>query len=321
MKIGCSLDLVDLRYQEPNRNKRESQYYWEELYKMISAAGFKGIELPYEPYWDFGGRTGIPFTLYTVKAAYGSVKKYVEFLNNSGIEEIASIHFNPTMFIGKDLDRYFGAFMHFAVQAVEFAAQAGTKTVIVTPTPDIGELQLNVSVGQGEWPVWVEDFLKRTNETLAKLGEIASKSGVKLAIKNEFWSLAHGGRIDDFLKVLEPGLVGYSADTAHLSIGRTNPADIIKKYKDRLDCVQFCDTAFEDVEDYYKKFNPEYPATGTQKVFCDMGQGKVDLPGIYNTLKECGYNGWVICSCRQTADVMRALLRMRYHLDNVILKA
>ena len=59
-EFAISLDLINRHCQEPNRNRYESRYFWEELYPLIATAGFRSIEIPYEPVWQFGGRSGVP---------------------------------------------------------------------------------------------------------------------------------------------------------------------------------------------------------------------------------------------------------------------
>ena len=66
MKKCFSTEVVDLNNQAPNRNKRESKYFWDELYPLIGTAGFDAIEVPYEPKWDFGGRSGIPRSMRSI---------------------------------------------------------------------------------------------------------------------------------------------------------------------------------------------------------------------------------------------------------------
>lgn len=43
MNICFSTEAVDLDRQAPNRNRRESKYFWDELYRLISAGGFESI--------------------------------------------------------------------------------------------------------------------------------------------------------------------------------------------------------------------------------------------------------------------------------------
>eukprot|EP00456_Euglypha_rotunda_P057225 TRINITY_DN4723_c1_g1_i6.p1 TRINITY_DN4723_c1_g1~~TRINITY_DN4723_c1_g1_i6.p1 ORF type:complete len:128 (-),score=13.90 TRINITY_DN4723_c1_g1_i6:39-422(-) len=86
--IAISLDLINRHYQEPNRNRYESRYFWEELYTLIAASGFSAIEIPYEPVWQFGGRSGVPFNRYCVTTKYGDATHYRALLTASGIGQV-----------------------------------------------------------------------------------------------------------------------------------------------------------------------------------------------------------------------------------------
>lgn len=50
MKFGCSLEMINMRTSRPNFIIKQSKFYWVEMFKLVAAAGFKGIELPYNPY-------------------------------------------------------------------------------------------------------------------------------------------------------------------------------------------------------------------------------------------------------------------------------
>ena len=80
MKIGISLDMVNVHHQEPNRNRYESKYYWDELYPMIATAGFRAVEIPFDPFWIFRGGSGVPFTKYCVEVKFEKVSNYLAHL-------------------------------------------------------------------------------------------------------------------------------------------------------------------------------------------------------------------------------------------------
>jgi inosose dehydratase len=108
-------------------------------------------------------------------------------------------------------------------------------------------------------------------------------------------------------------------DTAHLQIAGLDPAAFIREHADSIGSVHLSDTAFVDDEEAWKSANPEFPRRRATQVFRDIGQGDVDLPAACRALQSIGYTGWLICSCRQTRDPMRALLRTRHHIDQHIL--
>lgn len=113
--IAISLDLINRHYQEPNRNRFESRYFWEEIYPLLATSGFRAIEIPYEPVWQFGGRSGVPLNRYCVNTKYGAAAQYREKLAACGIERVSGVTFDPNLFMrNENLDFFFGASGHFA---------------------------------------------------------------------------------------------------------------------------------------------------------------------------------------------------------------
>ncbi len=318
IKIGLSLDLINRHHQEPNRNRYESKYFWEELYPLISTANFNGIEIPYEPIWKFGGRTGVPMTRYTVEAKYSSVQGYLAKLKSEGIDKIVGIHFDPSLFMrGEGLDFYFGAFGHFATEAIDYAAEAGADYMTVTPTPAYG--LLNHYFGkENDMAIWSRDFLKRTAEAINQLAEKAKEYNVTLVLKSEYWSLLRGDSITDFLHSVDES-VRLDIDPAHIAISGHDPVKALQDRASLIGSIHLTDTAFVDDANVWQMINPEFPQTRATQVFRDLGQGNIDLKAFYNALKSVNYSGWAIVSCRQSRDPMRSILRSRHQLDKFIL--
>jgi inosose dehydratase len=329
MKFGCSLEMVNMRISEPGFKHKLSKSYWVELYQLIAAAGFKGIEMPYNPFMTDGiafnmGRSGMPINRYSIETKYGSVRDFVELLRESGIEEITGVHVsaNDAMIevisTFRKPDELFGMIERAVMEAVEFLAECGGRNLVLSPTPEIGLADRHFGGKDG---AYVSGFLARTAELVNRLGEAASSAGIRLSVRNEFWSLVRGGGIDKFLGQLDPRHVAYSPDIAHLAIADADPAEVVRRHRDRLSAVRFSDTFFQDVERNFEKPNPEIPVVGPQRVFCDLGDGRVDIAGVYRVLKESGYDEWVICESKKTLNVYKALLKLRWSIDHGFAKA
>lgn len=315
-RFALSLDLVELESQEPNRNRRESKYYWDELFTLIPAAGFRAVEIPYQPKWDFGGRSGVPLTMRSVTTKYGTVDAFLKVLKADGIERIAGVSFSPVLFAGAPGDAFFGAYRHFASEAVAFAGEAGADVLTVTPTPPVGLLEHH----RGDSAAWSGDFLKKLADLLNDLAKEAAANGTKLSLKSEYWSLLRGERIDAFAKGLDPS-IRLDVDTAHLAIAGLDPAKRAAAIGGRIGSVHLTDTAFVDAGETWRTPSPEFPAGRATQVFRDLGAGTVDLAAACRAVEETGYEGWYVCSCRQTRDACRAMLRTRSHVDRVLSKA
>jgi inosose dehydratase len=313
MKTSFSTEVVDLHHQAPNRNKRESAYYWEELYTWIAASGFTQIEIPYEPKWDFGGRSGIPLTMRSITTKYGTVSNYLSLLKRKGISSIRSVHFDPSIFCGDNMDMYFGAFEHFAFEAIAFAKEAGAQIFTLSATPHIAAIH-SLKIENSTLEELDKTFLEKTAALISKLSIEAKALRIKLCLKNEYWGLLRGDCIVSFVESLPPNVL-LDVDTAHLYISGINICDYINANSSRIGAVHFTDTAFYDDQDAYLQALPEFPAKRATKVFLDIGCGKIDFPQIYRMLIDQNYDEDIIYNCRNSYDVSRSLLRTRYYIN------
>lgn len=312
MKICFSTEAVDLDHQLPNRSKRESKYYWDEMNHLISAGGFSSIEIPYEPKWDFGGRSGIPRTMRSVTVKFGTVANYMKLLKENGIEEIGCIHFDPSLFCRGAIPMYFGAARHYAEEAIEFAYEAGCGTVCMSATPTIYGIK-GLLQGAPE-----EVFLQKTAEMADALSEKAEKANVRFCLRNDYWGLLRGEKILDFMGQLQ-GRVFLDADTAGLSIAGADPEEFIRQNIDKIGAVHFTDTSFRDDQEAYLQALPEFPAKAADKVYRDIGEGSIDFRKIHQILLKAGFDGPVILNCRNSDDVYRSVLRARWYIHHSLL--
>ncbi|WP_315761703.1 sugar phosphate isomerase/epimerase [Sphingomonas sp. Y38-1Y] len=310
-RIAISLDLINRHYQEPNRNRFESKYFWEELYPLIRASGFRSIEIPYEPVWQFGGRSGVPMNRYCINTKYESAANYRTVLADAGIDRVTGVTFDPNLFMRNDnLDFFFGASGHFAGEALAHAADLGADYFAISPSPFYGR----AAHYHPDLEAKRETFAARTTDLLGGLAEKAAASGVTLVLRNEYWSLFRGEQILSLLDALPDG-VKLDIDAATLTIAGIDPKPFIEAHQARIGCVHLTDTDFVDADETWKTANPEFPAARATQVFRDPGTGSVDLAGIVSLLDRLGYQGPVVASARQTRDPFRALLRTRALLN------
>jgi inosose dehydratase len=311
--IAISLDLINRHYQEPNRNRFESKYFWEELYPLMRASGFRSIEIPYEPVWQFGGRSGVPMNRYSIDTKYDSAANYRAALAERGIDKVTGVTFDPNLFMRNDnLDFFFGASGHFAGEALAHAADLGADYFAISPSPYYGRAAHYYPDLEAKRAT----FTERATGLLRGLAEKAAAAGVALVLRNEYWSLFRGQAILPLIDAL-PDNVKLDVDTASLTIAGVDPVAFISAQYGRIGCVHITDTDFVDEAETWKSPNPEFPAHRATQVFRDPGTGSVDLLAIVELLNRLGYDGPITCSARQTRDPFRALLRTRAFLNQL----
>lgn len=327
MKFGCSLEMINMRTSGPNFIIKQSKFYWVEMFKLVAAAGFTGIELPYNPYTSDPiafevGRCGMPISQFAVNAKFTSPKAFMELLNSVGIEEVTGVHINPNDIMLEliardgDIQEYFPMLQALADEAMAFLQALGAKHLILTPTAEIGLLAELIGKGQDGWQ---PAFVEKTIAAINAIAKRAAQNGLTISVKNEYWSMAHGTHLHEIFAGLDKSVL-YSPDLAHIVIGGQDPLETVQKFRGRLGNIRFSDTAFTDTEGNFKRVNPEIPVSGMQHIFADLGEGTVDLAGVYNELKQSEYEGWVICESKMTLNVYRALLKMRWFIDHKLVK-
>ena len=310
MKIAFSLDTVNRSYQEPNLNRNALKFYWDELFKLVGAGGFDAIEMPFSAMpkvrsWD-------PFSPAQLKARYGGAESFKAQLAEAGIKKVAGLFFTPSAgghFGNSDVgsvDGYVRSMKRTAEAMLAQAKEFGSEYVVISISPEYCSMAA---------------LLDKKEELLDSLAaaysELADKAeGIKICIRNEYWSILRGAQMHEFMAKVDPR-VGYCVDLAHIAIAGEDPVEFIRKAGDRIGCVTLTDTCFEDKDECWKGPNPLFPPTCPTQVFRDLGQGAIDLKAVFAALKEAGFDGWATVDNKMSKQVSRGILRARYALNAV----
>lgn len=94
-------------------------------------------------------------------------------------------------------------------------------------------------------------------------------------------------------RLLQSTDIGLLADTGHLLLGGNDPIEAIRSWGSRTNYVHIKDvrldvlqTVIDDGADALEAWR--------RGIFCELGEGDVDLPGFLDALKDSGYDGWIV---------------------------
>ena len=314
MKPVISYGIVNADTSGPGAFLRAAKWYWDELTDMFAAAGFKSVMIPMVPNTENVSRNGAPICTASIRTRFGSPKGYLEYLNEKGIENVEAIGvsaqsmYNSLFETGLSMDQFFDGFYDYAMDCAKALVELKGSTLLLSPTPGIGFLHLAF----GDDEERIKKFCRDAAICMNRIGEACKPMGISAVIRNEYWTLMRGNGIDEFMELLDPALVTYAPDPAHLSIAGADYIEAFRKYASSAKAVCFTDTSFTDEQEAYKTISPEFPQDGkAQRVYWDLGFGSVDFDAIYEILKENGFDGPVLLDSHYSLDIPKGILRTR----------
>jgi inosose dehydratase len=91
----------------------------------------------------------------------------------------------------------------------------------------------------------------------------------------------------------DPTLIGLCLDTGHYLYGGGDPVEAVQKYGSRIWHLHLKDVRSAVLESVRRE-GAGFLEAVRRDVFCELGEGAVDFPGIKQGLINCDYDGWAI---------------------------
>ncbi len=97
----------------------------------------------------------------------------------------------------------------------------------------------------------------------------------------------------ELLNRTDPDLVGLCLDTGHYQFGGGNALEAVHEFGSRVRYLHLKDCDPTIRQQCLDQQLP-YQASIRAGVFCELGQGSVDFPGVIAAMEQLGYAGWAI---------------------------
>src|SRR5215217_3160931 len=114
----------------------------------------------------------------------------------------------------------------------------------------------------------------RLGTALDTVADIAEEHGLSACYHPHLTTIVESP--DDLEKIMARSRIGFCPDTAHLAAGGGDPAELIRRYPDRIRHVHLKDVRLDPF------------------AFLPLGKGAIDFPDVWAALGEIGYDGWLI---------------------------
>jgi inosose dehydratase len=143
-----------------------------------------------------------------------------------------------------------------------------------------------------------EDYV-RLAEALERVVTLAEEHGLSASYHPHLTTIVEGP--EQIEKVMSRSQINFCPDTAHLTAAGGDPAELIRRYADRIVYV------------HLKDFTAEPFA------FLPLGRGDVDFEAILDGLEAAGYDGWITVELDEYGGApVDAARESRQYLDSLL---
>jgi inosose dehydratase len=154
-------------------------------------------------------------------------------------------------------------------------------------TQNAGRIRKEHSLSEAEW----QTAAAGANRVAA---EVKRQTGLRTVFHHHCAGYVETPQeIDTFLRLTDPGLVGLCLDTGHYTFGGGDPLSFLKNNHSRIWHVHFKD-CHPDIATQSRREEWDYFTSVRNGIFCELGKGQVDFPGIKRELETLRYGGWIV---------------------------
>jgi inosose dehydratase len=255
------------------------------------------------------------FRLRTMERIFGSPRKFLEFIQDRGMEKIVGLW--PQGDGASHIRSTHDAYVRSIERALKDIDGLGVELFIVMP----------VNAYWQTVPI-TDEKIKAAADLYNRVGKLTLERGIKLSCHHEFWGgIESADAVEKFYNWTDPQCVFFYCDTAQHLIAGVDPLKLYLKYHDRCSGLHFKDTHTIDTKgERLLPPDPECIAPSEPRWFWEIGtpEGKVDFVSIMKALKEYNYKGWLTFEHDKAdvagGDYASSTCIAKWYVDNVLSK-
>ena len=149
------------------------------------------------------------------------------------------------------------------------------------------------------------DDYQKLGRRMSEIAKRVSDLGIGVGYHNHMNTLGEApDEVSRIMDAADPKHLKFLLDIAHYAQGGGDPARAVREYKDRLLFL------------HIKDVQSPVPAVGTHTRngapgaqnsyrFVELGQGKVDIPAVFDALRAVKFNGWAVVELDRVPDDVR----------------
>jgi len=156
-----------------------------------------------------------------------------------------------------------------------------------TRTRHAGRIRVEHGLSAARWEVFADGAVQVAQA-------VRARTGLRTVFHHHCAGFVETpAEIDRLLKLTDPDLLGLCLDTGHSRFGGGDPVQLLDRYGARVWHVHFKDHDAA-IAARARRERWDYFVSVRHGVFCELGRGDVDFPGVRGALERLGYQGWIV---------------------------
>ena len=206
-----------------------------------------------------------------------------------------------------------------AMEVARLLVQAGAPYLVLADAMDAARMAVAGSVDDVRDGMSAQAW-ESAARLLTRIARAASALGLSAVFHHHCGTFIETpAEVDRVLAMTDPELLGLCLDTGHYFYGGGDPVDCARVYGKRIRHLHLKDVRPSVLETVRRKRIPYLDAIRAG-VFCELGEGGVNLNGVIQELTAAGFSGWAVfeqdvdtsqpgCNPVESATRSRAYLR------------
>ncbi len=161
-----------------------------------------------------------------------------------------------------------------------------------------------------------DDRWKWYGERLSRFADYTKSQGISVGFHHHVGTIVEtASDIDKLMKYSDKSL-GLTLDTGHITFAGDDPIKVIERHGDRIVHVHFKDVRPEVIQKVRKE-NLSFLQAVLEGVYTVPGDGIIDYPAVFKTLKSIGYKGWLLVEAEQDPRKAHPLTYAKLAMKNL----